>query len=292
MPSLLRLSTRQKVTIARLLNRCVKLGRAAVGRPMHGQFRRGGLNWHLDLNEGIDFAIYLLGAFERDLLQTYQRLIQPGSTVLDIGANIGAHTLPLAKHVGPNGRVIAIEATDYAYAKLQKNLSLNPVLAAQTTLTQALLTASDNAPTETEIQSSWPLVDGEKTHDMTCGAAKSTAGAKTCTLDTLLSELSLQRVDWIKLDVDGHEITVLQGARKCLETYKPTIFMELAPYCYKDSSSDFADMVEILTSRGYDLFRLPSLTLLPHGAGLLVKNEIPAEGSINILAKPRTKQFS
>ena len=259
---------------------------------MHGQFRRGGLNWQLDLNEGIDFAIYLLGAFERDLMLSYQRLIAPGATVLDIGANIGAHTLPLAKHVGPNGRVIAIEATAFAYAKLQENLSLNSELIAQTTLTQALLTASDSAPTETAIQSSWPLVDGEAVHDMTCGAPKSTIGAKTCTLDTLLAELSLQQVDWIKLDVDGHELTVLQGSRKCLETYRPTIFMELAPYCYQDGSSDFADMVKILTSRDYDLFRLPSLTLLPQSAALLVKDEIPSKGSINILAKPRAKPLS
>jgi len=291
MPSFIRLSTRQKVAIARLLNRCVKLGRATLRRPMHGQFRRGGLNWQLDLNEGIDFAIYLLGAFERDLVRSYRRLIQPGATVLDIGANIGAHTLPLAQHVGPDGRVIAIEATEYAYGKLQKNLSLNPALQSQTTAIQALLTATDDALREPAISSSWPIAGSETTHAVLCGAMRSTEGAQTQSLDTLLDHLAVPQVHWIKLDVDGHELSVLQGASKCLRIHKPSIFMELAPYCYANSMHGFRDLISILTEANYSFLKLGSNKLLSTDADYLIEREIPKNGSINILATHHTTQY-
>ena len=252
---------------------------------MQGEFTRGGLKWTLDLNEGIDLSIYLFGAFERDLVRSYQKLIPAGATVLDIGANIGTHTLPLAQHVGPNGHVVAIEATEYACMKLRKNLSLNPQLVTRAKLVHALLTASDDATPETAIQSSWPLVDGEATHDMTCGALKPVSDARVCRLDTLVNELGLKSVDWIKLDVDGHELTVLQGARECLEKYRPGIFMELAPYCYEQNPGSFAEMVSILTANSYVLSRLPGGKPLPLDPVLLASEEIPKNGSVNIIAR-------
>ncbi len=250
---------------------------------MHGEFRRNGIRWALDLNEGIDFAIYLLGQFERDLARSYRRLIPPGATVLDIGANIGAHTLPLAKHVGPTGRVIAIEATAYAYAKLAKNLSLNPQLAEHTTAIQALIAARDGTPAETSISSSWPLTGTEETDTIHGGALRSTSGAKVLSLDGLLTELEAHKIEWIKLDVDGHELDVLQGGHKCLETSKPSIFMELAPHCFEWNA--FVHLVELLGSHNYAFFYLPGQKKLPNNAQALRDQVIPHGGSINILAQ-------
>ena len=61
------------------------------------------INWRLDLLEGID----LLGSFEPLTVRAYRGIVRPGDTVLDIGANVGAHTLPLAQLVGETCRVIA-----------------------------------------------------------------------------------------------------------------------------------------------------------------------------------------
>jgi len=251
---------------------------------MQAEFKRGGLKWALDLNEGIDFAIFLLGSFEPDLVQSYRRLIQPGATVLDIGANIGAHTLPLARHVGPNGRVIAIEATEYACTKLRKNLSLNPELEPRVTVVHAMLVADHTIPAETAIHSSWPLAGTEKTHDILCGALKAVSDAKVVTLDTQIKELALSSIDWIKIDVDGHELSVLRGARECLTKHKPGIFMELAPYCYANEPSGFSELVNLLSNAGYFFFRLPDKSPLPADPATLVQHEIPRNGSINVLA--------
>src|SRR6266850_1982257 len=121
------LSTKTKIRLATFLSRSVRAVRRMAGAKNDlVVVQRGGLRWQLDLNEGIDFSIYLLGAFERSAISTYRRLIPPAAVVLDIGANVGAHTLHLARAVGEDGRVYAFEPTVYAFDKLQRNLALNP----------------------------------------------------------------------------------------------------------------------------------------------------------------------
>ena len=112
------LSTRRKITLARWAYQCVHAARALFTRDDHTIVVRGDIVWDLDLGEGIDFAIYLLGAFERSSIRAYSRLIKPGAVVIDVGANIGAHTLPFAHLVGPAGHVLAFEPTTYAFNRL------------------------------------------------------------------------------------------------------------------------------------------------------------------------------
>jgi hypothetical protein len=95
------LSTREKIAIARVLNLAIVGARRVAGRTPHVSVRRRQVRWVLDLNEGIDLAIYL-GLYQR-VPRRAVRWIAPGALVLDIGANIGAHSLPLAHAVGPDG---------------------------------------------------------------------------------------------------------------------------------------------------------------------------------------------
>src|SRR3984893_15716811 len=116
-----------------------------LGRTDRDVVVRGGINYELDLSQGIDFAIFLGNIYERQTRAALRKLVSPGSLVLDIGANIGAHTLPLAQLVGPNGRVMAFEPTDFAFRKLSRNLGLNPSLAARVEAYHCFLTANDGA---------------------------------------------------------------------------------------------------------------------------------------------------
>ena len=90
-------SVLQKIFIARQLNRVLRIARRLVGRDMRTVCDRRGVRWALDLDEGIDLSIYLLGAYEPRTLHAYTRHIRPGAVVFDIGANIGAHTLHFAR---------------------------------------------------------------------------------------------------------------------------------------------------------------------------------------------------
>ena len=94
------LTTRTKIALARLIQRPLMMARRMFGQGHETIVRRRGVRWQLDLREGIDLSIYLLRAFEPSTLKAFERLVKPGMTVLDIGANIGAHTLHLARLVG------------------------------------------------------------------------------------------------------------------------------------------------------------------------------------------------
>src|SRR5215203_3293686 len=120
------MKTSHKIGAARMIYHAVHFGRALRGRTDQQIVVRDCITYDLDLTQGIDFAIYLGGMFERNTAIALGKLTKPASLVLDIGANIGAHTLRLAKLVGPEGRVMAFEPTDFAFRKLRRNLELNP----------------------------------------------------------------------------------------------------------------------------------------------------------------------
>jgi FkbM family methyltransferase len=245
---------------------------------------RGGFNWELDLREGIDFAIYLFGAFEWSTVRACNRLVRPGDTVLDIGANIGAHTLNLARLVGPSGHVIAFEPTLYAFEKQQRNISLNPDLAERITSKQIMLTESDEGEPEPAIYSAWPLVGGEKLHELHMGRAEATTGARAQRLDSVLEELDIEQVDFIKLDVDGFECDVLGGASKTLGRSRPIILMEFAPYLQDERGRSFAELINTLVGYNYRFFALSGRRELKGDAEGLSKS-IKAGASMNVVAR-------
>lgn len=87
--------------VAKALYRAVKAARYLVGKRDQCIVTRRGFRFELDLSQGIDFAIYLMGAWELDTVAAVARCVKPGQAVLDIGANVGAITLELARAVGP-----------------------------------------------------------------------------------------------------------------------------------------------------------------------------------------------
>jgi SAM-dependent methyltransferase len=158
------LSTKSKIRIAKVLAASVIQGRRLVGRGPLLLAKRDGIVWQLDLREGIDFAIYLVGGFELRTLRAYRDHVRPGDVVLDIGANVGAHTLPLARLTGRGGRVIAFEPSDFACAKLRRNIELNPQLAPAIEACQIMLAASSADPLSTGVYASWPLDQSKNLH--------------------------------------------------------------------------------------------------------------------------------
>jgi FkbM family methyltransferase len=279
------LTTRQKVWLAGSAYRFLSIGRSALGKGNSATVSRGGLRWRLELNEGIDFAIYLLGAFERSTVVTLQKLVKPGDVVFDIGANIGAHTLGLARSVGPAGRVYAFEPADFAFAKLRANLALNPELNARTFPRQILLSASAAEPPETQIYASWPLEATNAVHPKHRGMLVTAKGAAVDTLDLFVERERTERLDLIKMDVDGHELPVLQGGLGTLKKFRPILVMELSPYVHREHQHDFAEFVALLREAGYSLQDARNWRRLPLEAARL-EALIPDGASINAIARP------
>src|ERR1700694_4896060 len=180
------LTTKTKIAMAGLVYRAIAMWRAVLGKDDCVSAERGGLKWCLDLREGIDFSIYLLGAFERSTVVTLEKLVRPGYVAFDIGANIGAHTLRLARGVGPTGRVFAFEPADSVFAKLKQNLALNPDLEKRTRAYQVWLVAEAGAPVPAEVYASWPLQPVDDVHAQHRGRLVTAIRANRDTLDNFV----------------------------------------------------------------------------------------------------------
>jgi FkbM family methyltransferase len=274
------LTTLTKLRIAKMLSSFVIGGRKLRGQGNCGIFRRGGLTWSLDLNEGIDLSIYLFGGFEREVFKAYQNILAPGAVVLDIGANIGAHTLPMAALCGERGAVHAFEPTLYAIRKLEENLALNPDLEQQVFVHHALLSNVSNAPVPESVPSSWQLSNAGQIdkHPQHGGSYKKIGDAAVMTIDQFVEESSLQRINLFKLDVDGNEWSVLQGAARTIACFKPIILMEFSLDYNKES---FAEILKFLRHMNYSAKRLLGHKALPLELEAL-RTFIPLNGSINV----------
>jgi FkbM family methyltransferase len=280
------LTTKTKVSLAATAYKFLSFGRKLVGKDDSTIVQRRGIRYQLDLSEGIDFSIYVLGAFEPGTQRTLQKLVKPGDTVFDIGANIGAHTLNMAKSAGRSGKVYAFEPSDFAFAKLKRNLALNPELQSRTYPRQILLAASSAEPPEREIYASWPLRSDGTVHPKHRGRLVTVEHATVEALDDFVNREGITRLDLIKIDVDGHELPVLQGASETLRRFQPTLVMEMSPYIHAEFHHIFGEFIEVLKNFGYSLRDADTGQPVPLDATQL-EHLIPDGASINVVAQSK-----
>src|SRR3989338_2942654 len=273
--------TKTKIAIARLLYRLVRM----VYRNDKQIVTRGGIVYELDLSEGIDLSVFLFGSFQKHVFQNRYFAFKGDEVVFDVGANVGVMSLQFAKRV-PRGAVYAFDPTHYALTKLKKNILLNPALAPRITVVQAFLSAAEASAPSIPAYASWK-VDGTRgatDHPVHPGTPKETTGVPSTTIDAYVEQNNIMRLDFIKIDTDGHEWDVLQGARQSIDTLRPVVIFEVGEYVMKERGITFADYYEFFNSQGYDLFdssRNGKIDMQTH------KQYIPAWGAIDIIVIPR-----
>ncbi len=203
-----------------------------------------GISYELHLDELIDSSLYYDGCFELYISRAIEQLVKPGMTVLDIGANIGCHALRMAR-LAKGGRVIAFEPMEWAWRRLRRNLQLNDLPNIEVEKTAL---SDVNGFRDIVFQTSWKIDPAEE------DAALSPERVKFMTLDEYVKERSLQSVDLIKLDVDGYEYKVLRGGRRTLESFLPTLIMELGPAYLESVGDSFEELANNLFSLGYRFY--------------------------------------
>ena len=230
-----------------------------------------GARYELHLGEMIDLALYLQ-QFEPDVRAAIRRLTKPGMTVLDIGANIGAHTLLFSALVGPTGRVVAFEPTDFAYAKLEKNRSLNPALHVE--LVRVALADRTVSQQQVDFRASWQTNGGRTNGVSTVDMIR---------LDEWAEVHQLSRVDVIKLDVDGYEYPVIAGGLATIARTRPTFIIEATGLHFSDPARN---PFEVLRSLAYSLWDIRGQEMLTFDRVHDMLSRHDPMFSINLVAKP------
>ncbi len=211
---------------------------------------RDGIKWELHLDQLIDRSIYYEGCFEPTVVALYNRYLKEGMTVLDIGANIGCHTLRFAKLVGESGKVVAFEPMSWAFSKLKRNVELNDFN--NVILENIALSSESKGNSQVEFYCSWPL-GGDSGSDAQLHPVhkgyKMKDVAEIITLDDYMRRADIKKVDFIKLDVDGYEHQVICGGMHTVKTFKPLMIVEFAW-----ENENLGDLLDRLISLGYSFY--------------------------------------
>ena len=144
---------------------------------------------------------------------------RPGDVALDVGGCWGETALWMAHAVGPSGRVHCFEPAPMNLQLLEANLARNPEAAARVTVHPAPLAASAGQ----EIWVDDVLGAGVTTHDAAEGGTLPTTPVVTDAIDAMVARGDLDRIDFIKMDVEGAELEVLKGAASTLRTQRPRL---------------------------------------------------------------------
>jgi FkbM family methyltransferase len=168
-----------------------------------------------------------------DEITLFRSLCKPGVHMLDLGTNVGVYSYSAAQRVGPEGRVLSIEPGDKTFSILKKNTAGFDNWSAE----QAAI--SDH--------SGWAhLVDTDRPELARLGESGTGQKTRLWSVDELIKERGWKRLDLIKMDVEGHEISTIKGAGETLKKFSPTVLYEL-----KDAQRVHVELIDAFATHGY-----------------------------------------
>lgn len=201
-----------------------------------------GLKYALNLQDDIQKFIYF-NVYERRDLKRVLELVNPGGICLDVGANVGVYALNFAKRVGKNGKVYAFEASPSVAQRLRRNIVLNGY--------ENIIEVEEWAVSNQKGKISFAVSPDENSgwgHMGEDERFSETVSVETDTLDHFFEERKIHSVDLMKVDIEGAEDKLIEGAHKVLSEKRiKYIYME---FC-KMSSKEVTGRLNRLQNFGY-----------------------------------------
>lgn len=252
--------TRACLPLMRLLARPIRWGyqnlrTASLGQAAHWRLVGGQFYMYIDPKDWMDRAFYL-GSYEQHLVHIITALVRPGDICIDVGAQKGFVTLHLAKAAGPGGRVIAFEPDPRAMNALSSNVQYNGF--EQVRLHSCALGDREAyCGFALSNQLGW---SSRFPNDLAKPVVASTISVRTRRLDDILAEEGIvpetHRIAFIKIDAEGSEPLVLQGAMETLNRFRPTIHIEVNRSSLSAGGFSEGSLERILHSFGYQLYAI------------------------------------
>jgi FkbM family methyltransferase len=216
------------------------------------------------------------GEFSEGETEIFRQLLRPGMTVVEVGANIGAHTISIAQSVGPRGRMLAFEPQLSVFQLLCANLALNGI-----EHVEAHWAAVGSVPgsiTVPRLDSGVPQNFG----GLAIGEAQQGDQVRLIPLDSF----KLPTCHLIKIDVEGMEIEVIRGASETIRRHEPVIYAE------NDREDKSPTLIKLLLDLDYRCYwHLPPYVRVPNFRGN-AENKFPRIVSVNLLCIPRSRNVA
>jgi FkbM family methyltransferase len=240
------------------------------------------LRVRLYLGNDLSLCLYVLGAFEPNEFVFLRSALEPGMVVLDGGANEGLFTLYAAQRVGPRGGVVAVEPSTREFERLRANIELNRLdnvrtfkVALGSRVGEAVLAVAE--PRHAGMNA----IDTPSSRQNRAAPAEFKETVPLETIDSVVARSGLQRLDVIKLDIEGSEVDALDGASTTISRFRPTILLEAEEARLASQGLTKEDLVQALDGIGYELW------VFDAGSAELRRAELPGEPEGNAIAAPR-----
>lgn len=230
------------------------------------------------LGNDMSLCLYVGGSFEPNEFVFLDSILHAGATFVDGGANDGIYSLFAARRVGPSGTVIAIEPSSREHGRLLENIRINkaPIV--------PLRAALGRQPGEATLAIAESGHEGQNTIGETVSNpfVHTTAHERVpmITLDQLKRERGLDRIDAIKLDVEGSEIDALLGAQTTISRDRPIILLEAEDERLASQGKTKDDLRALVAEIDYELY------VFDHKTGRLRPAAEPGEPEGNAVAAP------
>jgi FkbM family methyltransferase len=189
--------------------------------------------------------------YEPQIMSLLSSALGPGKIFFDVGTNMGYHSLLASKLVGDKGRVHAFEPADTQFQHLQLNLRINHI---ENVTANQCAVAESTGEREFFISEGW----NQGTHSLGKTAGQSKSCRVPCvSIDDYVEKQSVKRIDVMKVDVEGAELSVFKGAQRTLSTMPPPL---LIFECCEEFSQPFGystrDVKQMIEQHGYNLYNL------------------------------------
>lgn len=272
-------TTKSKVSIAHYFYKIIKL----VKKDNFVKVSRKGINYSLDLSEGIDLSVFLFSGFQKHLFNKKLR-INNNEAILDVGANCGVISLNYAKKY-PSSVVYSFEPTDFAFSKMLTNISLNKDRINNIIPVKAFISSTDKDVSNLSIYSSWKVdnILGKNVHPTHRGSIKPASDVPTYKIDTFVNEHNIKKVGFIKIDTDGFELDVLSGAAETIVRDRPIIVFEVGLYLLDEKDISFETFIRYFADKKYKLHNPDFKKQITTNN---YKSIIPQEYTIDVFALP------